>query len=49
MANWAGIGGCVLIGFDYPIGLSYIYAQLAGVSNFCSAFPVFGKEKQWSD
>jgi hypothetical protein len=49
MANWAGIGGCVLIGFDYPIGLSYIFAQLACVSNFCSAFPVFGKEKQWSD
>ena len=44
MVNWAGTGGCVLLGFDYPIGPPYIYAQLAGISNFCSALPVFGKE-----
>jgi hypothetical protein len=49
MVIWAGTGGCVLIGFDYPIGLPYTYAQLAGISNFCSALSVFGKEKLWLD
>ena len=45
MVNWAGTGGCVLIGLDYPIGLPYTYAQLAGISNFCSALSVFGKDE----
>lgn len=45
MVNWAGTGGCVLIGFDYPIGLPHTYAQLMGVSDFCSALPSFGKDE----
>jgi len=45
MVNWAGTGGCVLIGLDYPIGLPYTYAQLTGISNFCSALSVFGKDE----
>jgi hypothetical protein len=46
MINRAGNGGCVLIGFDYPIGLPNTYAQLTGISNFCSVLPVFG-EDEW--
>ncbi len=45
MVNWAGTGGCVLIGFDYPIGLPYTYAQLMGISDFCSTLPGFGKDE----
>jgi hypothetical protein len=45
MVNWAGTGGCVLIGFGYPIGLPHTYAQLMGVSDFCSALPSFGKDE----
>lgn len=42
-----GAGGCVLIGFDFPIGLPNTYAQLAGISDFCSALTRFGRD-EWS-
>jgi hypothetical protein len=43
-----GPEGCTLLGFDFPIGLPYIYAQRAGIHNFLAALPEFG-QGQWQD
>lgn len=47
MQKRIGLGGCVLIGFDFPIGLPYTYAQLMNISSFLSSLTVFGKG-EWS-
>ncbi len=44
----AGSGGCVLLGFDFPIGLPVAYAQQIGVANFIDVMPQFGHGK-WQD
>jgi hypothetical protein len=40
------IPGCILVGFDFPIGLPYHYAKLAGITDFLSTLPYLGQE-QW--
>lgn len=44
----AGAGGCVLLGFDFPIGLPYSYAQKAGVTSFLNSVSRFG-QGEWRD
>jgi hypothetical protein len=39
--------GCILAGFDFPIGLPSAYALKAGVMDFLSALPFFGFA-EWS-
>lgn len=39
--------GCILAGFDFPIGLPYSYARKAGLPDFLSALPKFGHE-EWN-
>jgi hypothetical protein len=39
---------CVLIGFDFPIGIPAAYAERVGVTNFKSFLKVLGNE-QWVD
>jgi hypothetical protein len=34
--------GCILAGFDFPIGLPSAYAVMAGVTDFLSALSIFG-------
>ena len=38
----AGPSGCVLIGFDFPIGLPEAYACKAGMSNYLDLLPLLG-------
>jgi len=40
-------GGCVLLGFDFPIGLPFSYCQKAGIECFPDILPAFG-EGCWS-
>jgi hypothetical protein len=40
-------GGCVLLGFDFPIGLPAAYCQRAGINSFLDVLPEFG-EGCWS-
>jgi hypothetical protein len=35
--------GCILSGFDFPIGLPYNYALKAGVTDFLTALRLFGR------
>jgi hypothetical protein len=42
----AGETGCVLAGFDFPIGFPSAYAQKAGVTDFLTLLPHLG-EKEW--
>lgn len=35
--------GCLLAGFDFPIGLPSAYAAQAGISSFLTALPAFGQ------
>jgi len=44
----AGQDGCVLLGFDFPIGLPLHYAEGAGVRDFLSLLPQLGRG-DWSD
>jgi hypothetical protein len=44
----AGPDECILLGFDFPIGLPFAYAQKAGLHNFVSALPEFG-QGIWQD
>ena len=44
----AGPGGCILLGFDFPIGLPARYAGRAGVRNFLDLLPKLG-QGEWSD
>jgi hypothetical protein len=44
----AGPTGCVLAGFDFPIGVTAFYAQRAEVSSFCALLPKLGHGK-WKD
>jgi hypothetical protein len=44
----AGPEGCLLLGFDFPIGLPYAYAQKAGLHSFLAALPEFGRG-EWHD
>jgi hypothetical protein len=37
------VGGPVLVGFDFPIGLPRAYADRAGIDDFVKALPCFGK------
>lgn len=37
-----GAGGCVFIGFDFPIGVPAAWAAMAGVSDFVGALETFG-------
>jgi hypothetical protein len=39
--------GCILSGFDFPIGLPYKYAEKVKITDFLSALPSFGY-KQWN-
>jgi hypothetical protein len=54
LATWlvrlkeAGQDGCVLLGFDFPIGLPRRYAERAGVRNFLALLPQLG-QADWSD
>ena len=41
-------GGSILLGFDFPIGLPYAYAQQAGIGNFLDWLPQLGHQK-WRD
>jgi hypothetical protein len=34
--------GCILTGFDFPIGLPSAYASIAGISDFLAALSIFG-------
>ncbi len=47
MKKQIGSVGCVLIGFDFPIGLPYTYAQITNITCFLSALSVFGYG-EWS-
>ena len=44
----AGSTGCVLLGFDFPIGLPLAYAQRMGVDDFLGLLPQLGQGK-WLD
>ena len=39
--------GCLLAGFDFPIGLPYKFALKAGLTDFLSTLPLFGN-REWS-
>jgi hypothetical protein len=43
LQSWLPKHGCILAGFDFPIGLPYSYAVKAGVDNYLSALPLFGR------
>lgn len=47
LADRAGKASCLLIGFDFPIGLPNTYAQRAGFPDFISGLSLFGKHR-WS-
>jgi hypothetical protein len=36
-------GGCVLLGFDFPIGLPFTYCETAGIKSFPDILPELGK------
>jgi hypothetical protein len=38
-----GPEGCVLVGFDFPIGLPAQYAARAGIADFCALLPQLGR------
>jgi len=40
--------GCLLAGFDFPIGLPFAYAHKAGISDFLSILPLLGLTR-WHD
>lgn len=42
------IPGCILSGFDFPIGVPYAYAQKVGIHKFLTTLPVLG-QKSWSE
>jgi hypothetical protein len=42
----SGPAGCALVGFDFPIGLPLAYARRAGITDFLTNLPWFGKD-QW--
>ena len=44
----AGPGGCILLGFDFPIGLPVRYAEQAGIRDFLSLLPQLG-QGDWQD
>jgi len=44
----AGLTSCILVGFDFPIGLPYRYAEKAGISDFLAWLPGLG-QGEWSD
>lgn len=44
----AGVDGCVLIGFDFPIGLPLSYARKVGVDDFLTLLPHLGSG-EWAD
>jgi hypothetical protein len=44
----AGPAGSILVGFDFPIGLPFQYAELARIENFLSWLPGLGYH-EWSD
>jgi len=44
----AGPTGCILLGFDFPIGLPARYAERAGVQDLVTLLPRFG-QGAWSD
>jgi len=39
----AGEPGCVLLGFDFPVGLPIAYARAAGIQSFRDALPKLGR------
>lgn len=41
-------GGCLLLGFDFPIGLPMRYAERAGIRDFLALLPHLG-QGDWSD
>jgi hypothetical protein len=43
-----GLTGCALIGFDFPIGLPYAYAQKTGINHFITALENLG-QGQWEN
>ncbi|MFZ2097457.1 MAG: hypothetical protein WAV05_12540 [Anaerolineales bacterium] len=40
--------GCILSGFDFPIGIPSAYAAKVGIPNFLSALPLFG-QREWAN
>ena len=48
LSEMAGKSGCILLGFDYPIGLPLKFAQKLGVSDFLEVLPKLGHGK-WRD
>lgn len=44
----SGLGACLLVGFDFPIGLPLAYARRAGIPDFLSALPGFGLQ-EWGE
>ncbi len=45
MKTQAGPTGNILVGFDFPIGLPYAYAQKTGICDFINALTLFGKNE----
>jgi hypothetical protein len=43
-----GLHGCVLAGFDFPIGLPLLYGRATGFTNFRQAVIEFGKAGPWA-
>jgi hypothetical protein len=46
LKSLGGETGCILAGFDFPIGLPYEYALKAGATNFLSLLPQLG-QNEW--
>ncbi len=44
----SGLGACLLVGFDFPIGLPLAYARRAGIPDFLSALSDFGFD-EWGE
>ena len=44
----AGAGGCLFLGFDFPIGVPSVYAGLAGLQSFLGLLPLLGTGP-WAD
>jgi hypothetical protein len=44
LKSMLSLPGCILAGFDFPIGLPSVYAAKASISHFLAALPLFGQD-----
>lgn len=49
MQDAASKGGCVLAGFDFPIGIPQAYAKKANIDSFLNFLSLLNKDNQWKD